>query len=822
MSSSSSSASATQIQSLILTAAGANQPVSQTIDSMLEGRTDGQVYDILATLLTTGVEHDEQVCEIIGAAWTKLLGTGCWRGIFPDEHTLRSTLQYSSAIKPAIDRLAKQDRQKMANMRTITARWGIPLQDLFPPQLRPRIWSRNITSALATLATQVPNRLAAVRLIGQANEERVMSIKPGSMQKTCITLPDIVAVSQQLAQQATLDFSQPKDRSVTAGPANTQAAGSGDDGPHTPERLQEISSDDERVASASGQQLIRSPPIVLITTRPRQLQTYVPAPATCANCKPACSVLVPQIPIKAVEDEAAMRIMLHAVKIGIRNFCKPHLRRIAGYCGGLYNNKDSHSGILAKRVKFLTQHKDNLLRVKEAHPDWFRRNAAVAALQPNPLGPFRYAPRPTTQFRFNAQQVFNRFAGDMQAWATFQHDGTINLDGFFSYLVDDPEVFAIVEEEFNMYKYHLRTELDGQDNRGWMRHMFYSLPQQVIRQDPGYWAMTAAARPDTNYWLISYPYYVKDTSEGENTGFAHFDINVDEFVKSGRGLNLVQGSVSVDDETADNCTLLVLGFHHSIHDWWGRVTARGKATSGHTTNAKNIYLPEDRQSFGPLVPVPCKRGAVRITRPDIMHGSTSKANSRRRTLFAWFCGIRSDHETLDLEESETWSQVSACHQSFMAPRKSTSGEGFRYGRPAIPFPATTRMASTSPIGDALVGSRRWTDPQVTRMVETLLGPDDTAALALLQSVRNSLSEAIKSAWPFVREAEIKAFGNKSYFANQGRQRPPADGNPNVPVPQPLTDNADSEESVGEGPADRDVVVSDADAPYEDDIEYPGV
>jgi len=813
------SSSVTQIQSLILSSA--SQPVDEVINNMLDGRSNDQAYDILKAILTTGVEHDEQVCEVIRSAWTKLLSMECWHGFFQDEHQLKSAFTYNTSIKPAIDRLANLDRHKMASMRIITARWKTPLQDIFPPELRPTTWSRNITGALATLATQVPNRLAAVNLIGQANEARITSKPPGSKQKTCITLADIVAVSQQLAQ-ATLDFNEPRDRSITAGPANVQASTE----PRTPEQLQEISSDDEPVASASGQQLIQSPPIVLITTQPRQLQTYAPAPATCLNCKSVCSVLVPQIPIKAVDDKTAMRVMLHAVKIGIHNFCKPHLRRIAGYCGGLYNNKDSHSGLLAKRIKLLAQHKDNLLRVKQAHPDWFRRNAAVPVLQPNPLGPFRYVPRPTVLFRFDVQQVFNRFAGDMQAWATFQHDGTINLDRFFSYLVDDPEVFAIVEEEFNMYKYHLRTELDGQDNRGWMRHMFYSLPQQVIRQDPGYWAMTAAARPDTNYWLISYPYYVKDTSASENTGFAHFDINVDEFVKSGRGLNLVQGSVSVDDEMEDNCTLLVLGFHHSIHEWWGRVTARGKATSGHTTNAKNIYLPEDRQSFGPLVPVPCKRGAVRITRPDIMHGSTSKANSRRRTLFAWFCGIRSDHETLDLEESETWSQVSACHQSFTAPRKSTSGEGFRYGRPAIPFPATTRMASTSPIGDALVGSRRWTDPQVTRMVETLLGPDDAAALALLQSVRSSLSEAIKTAWPFVPEAEIEAFGNRSYFVNQGRPRPPADGNPNVPVPEPLSD--DEEDSSGEGPAggnELGIEVSDADAEYdeyEEDEEYPGM
>ncbi|KAI9760302.1 MAG: hypothetical protein M1840_002564 [Geoglossum simile] len=135
------------------------------------------------------------------------------------------------------------------------------------------------------------------------------------------------------------------------------------------------------------------------------------------------------------------------------------------------------------------------------------------------------------------------------------------------------------------------------------------------------------------------------------------------------------------------------------------------------------------------------------------------------------------------------------------------------------------MASTSPVGDAFVGSKRWTNPQVTKMVEILLGPNDEAALALLESVRNGLSKAIKDAWPFVHEAEIKAFGNKSYFANQGRQQPPADGNPNVPPPELLSDGENSEDSFGKGAAGGDeldrkeIEVSDADAEYEVDEEY---
>lgn len=234
------SSSVAQIQSLILSSA--NTPVDEAINTMLFGHSKEQAYDILKAILNTGVEHDEQVCEVINAAWDKLLSTECWRGFFQDEHQLRSAFTYNTSIKPAIDRLASLDRHKMASMRIITARWKTPLQDLFRPELRPTTWSRNITGALATLATQVPNRLAAVNLIGQANEARIAS-KPGSKQKTCITLTDIVAVSQQLVQ-ATLDFNEPRDRSITAGPANVQTSTE----PRTPERLQELSSDDEPVA----------------------------------------------------------------------------------------------------------------------------------------------------------------------------------------------------------------------------------------------------------------------------------------------------------------------------------------------------------------------------------------------------------------------------------------------------------------------------------------------------------------------------------------------------------------------------------------------
>ncbi len=245
-------------------------------------------------------------------------------------------------------------------------------------------------------------------------------------------------------------------------------------------------------------------------------------------------------------------------------------------------------------------------------------------------------------------------------------------------------------------------------------------------------------------------------------------------MKTGRGKNIIQGSLSLDDENKDNCTLLVLGFHRRIHEWWARVKQRGKDTSGYTTNAKNTYPDADQKDFGKLDPVPCKRGAVRITMPEILHGSTPTAKDVRRTIFNWPSGIRADHQTLDMEEAETWNEVAQCHHSMEAPMKSTSGEGFRYGRPLFPFPGVTKLNSTSCVGDALIGGRRWDDIQVQEERNILLGADDESALQRAKEIRERLIQAFFDAFPYMRMNEERAYRDRSYFLNKNQPRPDAD------------------------------------------------
>ena len=364
-------------------------------------------------------------------------------------------------------------------------------------------------------------------------------------------------------------------------------------------------------------------------------------------------------------------------------------------------------------------------------------------------------------FGFDPRIIFRRYAapGIYYKWL---EEGSVIVGGIFDYLMSNPETFTFIDREFDMYKSHTREEMHGKPLNGWIRTMFYSLIQQVERQDPVYYALMVSARPDINHRLISYPYYTKDTTVGETTGFKHLDLNVTRLLSESRGINIVQSSLSVDNEAEDGCTIVVRGFHRNIREWWSRVEARGMAANGLTTCVSKIYTADDEVAFRRFTPTPCPRGGIRITRPDIPHGSTPVSRLRRRTILPCYIAVSPEHDELENKECETWTQLSTCHRIMEAPKCSTSGFGFAYGGPGYRFPAGVLLESSSAIGDALVCARGWDDPLVHEELAILFGPDDESADQYVQSTRLRLVQNYIRAVKAFFEMEQQRYGSKSF------------------------------------------------------------
>src|ERR1700712_2563199 len=172
--------------------------------------------------------------------------------------------------------------------------------------------------------------------------------------------------------------------------------------------------------------------------------------------------------------------------------------------------------------------------------------------------------------------------------------------------------------------------------------MYHSGIQQLIRMDPEYYRCYVALRPDNHWRLISYPYYAKYSRAGDHTFFRHIDVNVSQYLIDGRGGNMIQGTVSLDDETPDMCTEIIPGLHthEKIADWCSRVKDRlGKSALNDWVSRiqdKKVWSDEDKKHFGvDFTPFPCNKGDARITSPLLPHGATpmpAREGAVRRTM----------------------------------------------------------------------------------------------------------------------------------------------------------------------------------------------
>jgi hypothetical protein len=131
-----------------------------------------------------------------------------------------------------------------------------------------------------------------------------------------------------------------------------------------------------------------------------------------------------------------------------------------------------------------------------------------------------------------------------------------------------------------------------------------------------------ALRGDHHWRLISYSYYVKYATRS-GTFFRHIDLNITQYLINGRGGNMIQGTVSLDDEQDDCCTEIILGMNskEKIQDWYDRIVARHNKADVmddfvNRVQDKKIWSPEDAEYFKTdFTPQPCNNGKARISDP---------------------------------------------------------------------------------------------------------------------------------------------------------------------------------------------------------------
>lgn len=152
-------------------------------------------------------------------------------------------------------------------------------------------------------------------------------------------------------------------------------------------------------------------------------------------------------------------------------------------------------------------------------------------------------------------------------------------------------------------------------------------------------------RPDHAWRLVCHPYYAKYAKPGDRIAFAHIDVNISELIKSGRGGNMIQGSISLNDESL-NCTINLPGMHNHIYRWWVKVLERKSQKSGFVSHITNRMFNEDHKEELDF----SKREDVRVIIPQLFHESLEPVTAIRRTMLPSYIALGENHETLEAIE----------------------------------------------------------------------------------------------------------------------------------------------------------------------------
>ena len=742
---------------------------------------------IIQDVLEMTVNGTEIMNEVLTEVWAMMVDDGLWRALYPTRESALEALD-TSQLRDLRKRAGGNRNRKEGYFKIVQAAWGEHVDH----------WNyANMGEHHLDYASRVASRFSyseAMYLVNEMRKQRLL-LGGSGRQASSGTIPrDYNEVSrlsnedaENLLRLLKNDETNATDDEVDDDPSMTDDGnevsdnGNDENGGGIVDNENDMEMDD----GPSAEEESSDHDVVMESAEPKSVKSTTKSKPSKCRCRKLSHPFLKRLSRKNIKsaglDSEQRRIAALGEMVkhgeGLEHVCFKHLKDFGAHFG--LQVKALNATKLRYRLGAAWQQRRDLdsFKVNSITKNWWRR-LSRPALEEDAHGVFAHRMERDSLTRAltvdRAQMIIEDIAGS-DAWTTWSDTGNLIVKGMFSWLWDGLQtdgdfvegVGDLIAEEFDMYRYH-QAEINGVSNKGWLRTMYHSLSQQIIRQDLGYWLTYVCLRPDRNHRLIAYPYYAKYAIQGDSTFFRHVDMNVPKYIQNGHGGNIIQGSVSLDDETAEGCTEILPGFHHRIKEWWESVEERGHVTNGHVHSMEGLMLPEDEERYGNFVAVPCSRGDARITMPEIPHGSTAMSSDSlsRRTVLPWFVCVKPDGETLDNEESDKWSNLSLSYSRQTAPTRTPSGLHNKYGPIPYRFPASTQLFLSSPISQALVCRTTWEDPVVQGCANVMLGKDRSKAAAMLHTHRVEALKAFRRAWAYSKVAERNFYGVNSFFSRK--------------------------------------------------------
>lgn len=330
----------------------------------------------------------------------------------------------------------------------------------------------------------------------------------------------------------------------------------------------------------------------------------------------------------------------------------------------------------------------------------------------------------------------------------------------------DESLITLMREELDVYRFHHDT-LSTISMAGEMLGCYYSLTQQIIYQDPELYVAHVMLRKNHNYRLVAWPSAAIFVDPSEKSIPVHYAVNAAALAHDGTGSGYVDCTVNLDSEEGSTSTVIIPGLTvNKFKSWWKRLASRDAIPAdGWMTDIRPDHLTKgDRELLGiDSRIVNAEEGFAHFFNSITPHGRTLP-NKRIRQIRPQYVGLQEDCETLEVVGVGTWDELSRGHRDLRVPATRLFGRPHIAAPPSYRLPIDLHFDPCCPLSAALVGKKRWDDPEVLLdMNKWLMPKTDASYTTYRRQYRASVAKQFREKMLLKKLLEQDAFKAASYY-----------------------------------------------------------
>jgi hypothetical protein len=269
-------------------------------------------------------------------------------------------------------------------------------------------------------------------------------------------------------------------------------------------------------------------------------------------------------------------------------------------------------------------------------------------------------------------------------------------------------MIEITTLKFDIYRHHLRV-INEKENYEWQRNMIHFIVQQIMWQNSLYYRQYCDLRLNEHWRLISYFYYIKYAKSRNKTAFRHINQNISFLLTIEREANMIQNSLSLNDENVNNCIIILSEIHKHLTSWWERVTIRELTTDEWVHKMiDSMFTKQNAENFDTLwTDVLERREDIRVTLSTLSYETNESIISIRRIMLLWYVDILNDHESIKNMKIETWIELIATHRDLIVVKTFSFDFLNKYDVISYKFSTAMKVINLRSLSNALIERRRW-------------------------------------------------------------------------------------------------------------------